>query len=162
MSLPKPVFIQSTREKYCRISSSRRLKPANIGLGKVSYAESQQLLEQEQLGMTISQKTFYNLLRKQPGDSSNPSTIDGLLAALDESNFVYRTRTKDELKGDRIVSRKLVQIVFFIRDAIRFGQRFIAGKVLIVDGTFNTNKLRMPLLVGVGITNSGKDLSSSL
>jgi hypothetical protein len=125
-------------------------------IGKVSYAESQQLLEQERLGMTISQKTFYNLLRRQPGDSNNPSTIDGLLASLHESDFVYRTRTKDELQGDRVVSRKLVQIVFFLKDAIRFGQRFIAGKVLLVDGTFNTNKLRMPLLVGVGIINSGK------
>jgi hypothetical protein len=43
---------------------------------KVSYAESQQLLEQERLGTTISQKTFYNLLRRQPGDSSNSSTIN--------------------------------------------------------------------------------------
>jgi hypothetical protein len=106
--------------------------------------------------MTISQKTFYNLLRRQPGDSNNPSTINGLLAALDESEFVYRTRIKDELKEDRMVSRQLVQIVFFIKDVIRFGQRFIAGKVLIVDGTFNTNKLRMPLLVGVGVINFGK------
>jgi hypothetical protein len=97
--------------------------------------------------MTISQKTLYNLLRKQPGDSTNPSTIDGLLAALYESDFVYRTRTEDKLQEGRVVSRKLIQIVFFIKDAIRFGQRFIAGKVLIVDGTFNTNKLRMPLLV---------------
>ena len=94
--------------------------------------------------MTISQKTFYNLLRRQPGDSSNSSTIDGLLAALYESDFVYRTRIKNELEGDRVVSRKLVQIVFFIKDAIRLGQRFITGKVLIVDGTFNTNKLRIP------------------
>ena len=47
------------------------------------------LLEQERLGMTISQKTFYNLLRRQPSDASNPSTIDGLLSALHESDFVY-------------------------------------------------------------------------
>jgi hypothetical protein len=57
----------------------------------VFYAESQQLLEQERLEMTISQKTFYSLLRRQPGGSSNPSTIDGLLALLYESDFVYRT-----------------------------------------------------------------------
>jgi len=58
----------------------------------VSYAESQQLHEQERLGMTTSRKTFDNPLRRQPGDSSNPSTIDRLLAALYESDFVYRTR----------------------------------------------------------------------
>jgi len=58
-----------------------------------------------------------------------------------------------------MISRKLVQIVFFIKDAIRLGQRFITGKVLIVNSTFNTNKLRILLLVGVGIINSGKTFS---
>jgi hypothetical protein len=106
--------------------------------------------------MTISQKTFYNLLRRQPDNSNNPSTINGLLAVLDKSEFVYRTCIKDELKENRVISRQLVQIVFFIKDAIRFGQRFITGKVLIINSTFNTNKLRMPLLVNVGVTNSGK------
>jgi MULE transposase domain len=28
--------------------------------------------------------------------------------------------------------------------------------VLVVDGTFNTNSLRLPLLIAVGITNFGK------
>ena len=37
---------------------------------------------------------------------------------------------------------------------ICLAQRFVAGKVLIIDGTFNTNKLRLLLLIGVGITNS--------
>jgi hypothetical protein len=86
----------------------------------VSYAESQQLLEQERLGMTISLKTIYNLLRRQPGDSSNPSIIDGPLAALYESDFVYRTRTKNELKEDRVVNRELVDIVFCIHLWLRY------------------------------------------
>jgi hypothetical protein len=46
--------------------------------------------------------------------------------------------------------------VFFHREVIRFTQRFIAGKLLIINGIFNTNKLRLPLLISVGITNSGK------
>jgi hypothetical protein len=52
------------------------------------------------------------------------------------------------------VSRKLLQIVFFHAGFIRFAQRFIAGKVLLINATFNINKLRMPLIVSVGITNS--------
>ena len=74
------VHEKSTVEYQALVAQARKYR-----IRKVSYAESQQLLEQERLGMTISQKTFYNLLRRQLGDSSNPSTIDGLLAALYES-----------------------------------------------------------------------------
>jgi len=35
-------------------------------------------------------------------------------------------------------------------------ERFVVGFVLIVDGTFNTNSLRSPLLLAVGITNFEK------
>jgi hypothetical protein len=132
-------------------------------MGKLSYSEGQQLLEQEKLGMTLSHKTYYNLLRKKLCDHSNPDTITGLLEVLQEADFVCRTRTDDELDADdNIISRKLVQIVFLHREAIRFGQRYISGKVLIVDGTCNTNEKRMPLLVGVGITNSGKTFPLAL
>jgi MULE transposase domain len=55
-----------------------------------------------------------------------------------------------------VVKRKLLQIMFFHREVVRLAQRFIAGKLLIVNGTFNTNKLRLPLLINIGITNSGK------
>jgi hypothetical protein len=80
-----------------------------------------------------------------------------MLKELDEAGFVYRTRTEDEVdENERVVKRRLIQIVFFHKEVVRFAQRFIAGKLLVVDGTFNTNKLRLPLLIGVGITNSGK------
>jgi hypothetical protein len=42
------------------------------------------------------------------------------------------------------------------KQQIVLAQRFVAGFVLVVDGTFNTNSLRLPLLIAVGITNSGK------
>jgi hypothetical protein len=88
------VYEKSTIEYQALVAQAHKYR-----IGKLSYAESQQLLEQERLGMTISQKTFYNLFRKQPGDSKNPSTINGLLAVLDESDFVYRTRTKGNDSG---------------------------------------------------------------
>jgi hypothetical protein len=109
------VHEKSTTGYQALVAQARKYR-----IGKVSYTESQQLLDQERLDMTISQKTFYSLLRRQPSDSSNPGTIDGLLASLHESDLVYRTRTDGELQGDRIVSRKLVQVVFFLKDAIRF------------------------------------------
>jgi len=45
---------------------------------------------------------------------------------------------------------------------IRFTQRFIASKLFIVDNTFNINKLRLPLLVSMGIINSSKTFPYAL
>jgi hypothetical protein len=126
-------------------------------IGNLSYLEGQVLLEQEHQGLILNQKTYYNLLRKKLGDANNPDTITALLKELQEAGIVYRTRTKDEVDANgRVIKRKLIQIIFFHREVIRFAWRFIAGKLLVVDGTFNTEKLRPPLLIGVGITNSGK------
>lgn len=123
----------------------------------MSYSESQILLEQEYQGLILSQKTYYNLLRKKPGDTSNPDTITILLKELHEVGFVYRTRIKNEVdKNERVIKRKLIQIVFFYKEVVRLTQRFIAGKLLVIDSTFNTNKLRLPLLISIGITNSSK------
>jgi len=77
--------------------------------GKITYAESQELLKQEEQGLVLGNKTYYNLLRKRPGDSSNPDTVTGLLKVLDDLGFIYRTRTKDEIDDNgKVVSRKLL------------------------------------------------------
>jgi hypothetical protein len=96
-------------------------------------------------------------LRKKPDDANNPDTITALLKELDEVGFIYRTRIDNKIDTNkRIIKRKLVQIVFFFREVIRFAQHFIAGKLLVVDNTFNTNKLRLPLLINMSIINSDK------
>jgi MULE transposase domain len=55
-----------------------------------------------------------------------------------------------------IIGRNLLQIWYIHPEAVRLAQRLCAGNLLIVDGTFNTNELRLPLLTSVGITNTGK------
>jgi hypothetical protein len=55
-----------------------------------------------------------------------------------------------------VTSQKLIQIFFMNKQQVALAQRFVAGFVLVVDGTFNTNSLRLPVLIAVGITNSGK------
>jgi hypothetical protein len=65
------------------------------------------------------------------------------------------------MEGNRVIKRKLIQVVFFHKEAIRFGQRIMAGKVLVVDGACNMNKLRMPLSAEVGITNSNETFPSA-
>lgn len=138
-------------------ANKRGLEARKYRIGNVSCSESQNLFEQEHQGLILSQKTNYNLLRKKSGDANNPDTITALLKEPHDAGFMYRTRTKVEInENDRVVKRKLIQIIFFHREVIHFAQPFITGKLLIVDGTFNTTKLRLPLLIGVGITNSGK------
>ena len=65
------------------------------------------------------------------------------------------------MERNRVIKRKLIQVVFFHKEAIRFGQRIMASKVLVVDGACNTNKLRMPLPAEVGITNSNETFPSA-
>ena len=54
-----------------------------------------------------------------------------------------------------MTKKRLIQIWFAHPKQLAVAQRFAADQVLIIDGTFNTNQLRLPLLVAVGITNSG-------
>jgi hypothetical protein len=86
----------------------------------VSYLESQALLEQKHQGLILNQKTYYNLLRKKPGDVYNPNTITALLKKLNKAGFIYRTRIEDKIdENKRVVKRKLIQIIFFYKEIIR-------------------------------------------
>lgn len=146
---------QSTEAHQQLIAQARKYR-----FGKQSYSKACELLKQEHLGLTLSQKTYYNLIRHKYPDKGDPDTLTGLLTALKDEDFKFRTRTEDEYKvqgeTETLVRRKLLQIVFYHSEAIRLTQRFVAGHLLVIDGTFNTNRLRLPLLVAVGITNSNK------
>src|SRR5947209_5003807 len=98
--------------------------------------------------MAISQKIYYN-------PSARILRTPILIPLMNEASFLCRCRRKDKIEGDGAIKRKLIQAVFFHKRVIRFGQRFIAGKVLIIDSAFNTNKLRMPSLLNLGVINSG-------
>jgi MULE transposase domain len=127
-------------------------------LSNQPYSEACKLLKQESLGLILKPKQYYNLMRNLPGDSSNADTITGLLQALQDYNFRFRTLTKDELdeSGEAVCRRNLQQIVFWYSEGLTFIQRFCPEHLLVVDGTFNTNSKRLPLLVSVGVTNEGR------
>ena len=55
-----------------------------------------------------------------------------------------------------VISQKLIQIFLMKKQQVVLARRFVAGFVLVVDGTFNMNSLQLPLLIAVDITNSGK------
>jgi hypothetical protein len=76
---------------------------------------------------------------------------------LEDNDFTYRTRVKlEEDESGTTIARKLVQIFWAHRKQLKAAQRFVADWVIIIDGTFNTNELRLPLLVCVGVLNTNK------
>jgi MULE transposase domain len=105
----------------------------------------------------VSAKDYYNTVRKEIPDKAKPKTIVALLRMLKDNGFVYRTRVsvKEDEYGTSI-ARKLVQLFWAHRKQLQAAQRFIADWAIIIDGTFNTNKLRLPLLVCMGVLNTNK------
>jgi len=138
-------------------------KSINARLAAVPYSAQRRVLDRDGLGITIDARTYYNLVRNTRGNKDKDSTISGLLVALDKAGFIYRTRVEEFFDDSgTITGRKLLQLWFIHREAVRFAQRFCAGKLLVVDGTFNTNELRLPLLTSVGVTNTGKTFPVAL
>jgi hypothetical protein len=111
--------------------------------------------------LSIDRKTYYNLVRGRPLDQSNDS-FEGLVLALEEVGFKFDCLMGDELAEDGSVKgRILEQLFFIIDDQIAYARRFIAHQVLLIDGTFETNRLGMVLLVVVGITSTNKNFPAA-
>jgi MULE transposase domain len=121
------------------------------------YSVSRRLIDAEDLGVVLSSRDYYNSVRKQLPDKAKPETIVALLRMLEDNKFVYTTRFKVEkdLTG-KPISRKLVQLFFAHPKQLEAATRFVSDWVIIIDGTFNTNELRLPLLVVVGVLSTNK------
>ncbi|EFZ03286.2 hypothetical protein MAA_00360 [Metarhizium robertsii ARSEF 23] len=125
----------------------------------LAYSDARRLLKEEAAGLVIKKRDYYNLVRLCPQDiKDDDDTITALLRALEDRAFKYRLRTEDTIEDGVVIARKLVQIFFYCEQAVPFTQRFTSNAVLIVDGTFRTNKLKFPLLVAVGKTNTNRTM----
>jgi hypothetical protein len=60
----------------------------------ISYSDSGRVFEAEGSGLTSTAREFYNSVWDLTLDKDKLDTIDGLLVALHEAGFVYRTRVK--------------------------------------------------------------------
>ena len=79
----------------------------------IPYSTSRRVLEDEEYGLIITAKEYYNQVRKQPANKNKPKTIEGMLVALQEAGFVYRSRVDIEEDGSgTMISKTLVQIFF--------------------------------------------------
>jgi hypothetical protein len=146
------------RQRFPAFQQARGLA-MKYRFASIKYSTIQKLLNEDMVGVSLKQKEYYNLKRHQPFDARDDESAAALLQALTDEGFRWRTfvrDTVDELDSSKIVSRKLIQIVFWHPEACILARRFCAGHLLEVDATFNTNNLRMPLMTSLGITNEGK------
>jgi hypothetical protein len=125
---------------------------------QLSFRQAERVLWGQQL--KIDRKTYYNIARQQ----AMPMTQDGLMsliAVLEQDNWTYRSfweyiRTPTSAVAGEVTARVL-KAVFFTNDAlIKLARKFTPDWMIQVDGTFNTNRIRMPLIDCLGVTNCGK------
>jgi hypothetical protein len=106
-------------------------------------------------GLKIDRKAYYNLARGKAMESSS----DGLLAlvsVLERDRWTYRTFWEFTYNDVRTVTKQVLKAVFFTNDELmKLARRFTPDWMIQMDGTFNTNRIRMPLIDVLGVTNTG-------
>ena len=121
----------------------------------LTYNQSERVLQQQ--GLTINKVAYYNLRRNPVLTSTNHDEFQSLVISIEDSGFQYAYRIDNEIgPTGEVLSRQCQQVWFALPRQIAFGRRFMADFVLLIDGTFNTNKKNLILIVVNGITNTGK------
>ena len=90
-------------------------------------------------------------------------TQDGLLAlvsVLEREGWLYRTYWDFQTNEQGTIIARILKAVYFTNDVLmRLARRFYSDWMIQVDGTFNTNRTRMPLINVLGVTNTGHSFS---
>lgn len=140
-------------DEFQRALAQSRLHRISI----IPYSVSRRVLESEEFGVNLSTREYYNSVRSRPVSSDDEKSIQGLVAALKEAGFIYRLRVQDEIDSTgKPLWRKLIQIWFTHPRLLDACKRFVADALITIDATFNTNALRMPILVAVGVLNNNQ------
>jgi hypothetical protein len=145
-----PLHMQSVDEWQAHAVASRQHRNKII-----PYSVSRRILEDEEFGLTITAKEYYNTLRNLRPNHEKNKNMEATLVALDEASFVYTVRYEIDSTLP-VQTRKMTQIWFAHPDQLRAARRFCTGFSVIIDGTFNTNSLRLPLIVMCGVLNTGR------
>lgn len=123
------------------------------------YRTSDRLLDNtpkdDDVLLHIDRRKYYNLIPSVT--RSREDIIVGLLAALDNDNFICRCRYSYVRDVNHVVvKRKLEQIFLMDNYQKTLAKRFVSYTLMELDATFNTNALKMLLFVAVGVTNCNK------
>ena len=106
----------------------------------------------------IGKKKFYNLQRKEgKGTLTRQEELEYILQLLEEEDVHVRYRAEYTVDSDGERNGRVIKDLFWMSpEQIRMTRRFVSGFMYETDATFNTNSLRLPLSVMVGIDNCGK------
>lgn len=87
------------------------------------------------------------------------ANTDGLLAlvsVLEQDDWIYRTFWDFKYSDTGVVISQVLRAVFFTnKDLIKLARRFTPDWMVQMDGTFNTNQIKIPLIDILGVTNTG-------
>ena len=106
----------------------------------------------------LSKTEFWNLQRKEDkGTLTRQEELEYILQLLESAGVHLRYREEYILGSDgERVGRVIKDLFWMSPEQIKIARRFVSGFMYETDATFNTNCLRLPLSVIVGIDNCGK------
>ncbi len=126
-------------------------------LSKLTYRASERVLKNTSKELNVifhlNKKQYYNLI---PSVSrSKQDVIAGLLQCFDNPMFKIKVRYSYTLNDAGVPVQKNIEQIFIVDTySQKLTKRFISDFMMEVDATFNTNALKMLLIVAVSITNT--------
>jgi hypothetical protein len=157
---PDPFQYHQHQDKIPKYKAA--LAAAEVHRGVVGYKEHTALLRKDNLP-EVGKKKFYNLQRKEgKGTLTRQEELEYILQLLEEEDIHVRYRTEYTVDSDGERDGRVIKDLFWMSpEQIKMARRFVSGYVYETDATFNTNSLRLPLSIMVGIDN-WKDVSNSI
>src|SRR5204863_3632975 len=106
----------------------------------------------------IGKKRFWNLQRKEgKGTLTRQEELEYILQLLEDEGLHVRFREEYILDSDGERTGRVIKDLFWISaEQIKMARRFVSGFMYETDATFNTNRLKLPLSIMVGIDNCGQ------
>jgi mannose-1-phosphate guanylyltransferase len=99
------IFYKYSTTEFCKQLINIRTHREII----ILYSTSRRVLENEKYRLIITAKEYYNQVRKQVADKNKLKIIEEIIVALQETDFVYRTKVNIEKNGFRtIISKSFV------------------------------------------------------
>ena len=125
--------------------------------GVVGYKDHVAILKKSGLP-EIGKQRYYNLQRKEgKGTLTRQEELEFILALLEEEDVHVRIRPEYTTDSHGNRNGRVIKDLFWMSlEQIKMAQRFVSGFMYKTDATFNTNSLKLPLSVIVGINNCGK------
>jgi hypothetical protein len=105
-------------------------------------------------GLKIDRQYYYNLAREKTMDANSDGLA--LVTVLERDSWTYRTFWYFNYSDLGVIKKQVLKAVSYTNDdLIRLARRFCPDWMVQMDGTFNTNKIKMPLTDVLGVTNTG-------